>query len=214
MEYFSIEELGLPSTIWQPLEQGRPAVRYEAGQLIYLQESPADSFYYLKSGRVKTFISSEDGTEKALTVYQAGNLFGEASFFDGLPRVSSAIAVTDCQVVCITEADAHRQLSENPELALGLLKYLARTVRMLSTHVDGMAFRPAEERVSRYLLSLPREVDGTVVCTQDEIASAVSVSRVTVSRIINRFSREGLLQTGYGSLRILSPESLAVKNQR
>ncbi len=214
MEYFSIQELGLAADIWRPLEENRPSVRYKAGQLIYLQDTPADAFYYLKSGRVKIFISSEDGTEKALTVYQAGNLFGEASFFDEMPRVSSAVAVTDCQVVCITESDAQRQLIENPELARALLKYLARTVRMLSTHVDGMAFRPAEERVSRYLLTLPREADGTIFCTQDEIASAVSVSRVTVSRIINRFSREGLLKTGYGSIQIIDAEALSQPRER
>lgn len=213
MEYFSLQELGLPGDIWRPLQENRPAVRYKAGQLIYLQDTTANAFYYLRSGRVKTFISSEDGTEKALTVYQAGNLFGEASFFDGLPRVSSAVAVTDCQVVCISEADAHRQLAENPELTRALLKYLARTVRMLSTHVDGMAFRPAEERVSRYLLSLPRSKDGIVVCTQDEVASAVSVSRVTVSRIINRFSKEGLLRTGYGSIQLLDPAGLETRDE-
>lgn len=212
MEYFSIQELGLPSDIWRPLEQNRPALRYKAGQLIYLQDTTADSFYYLKSGRVKTFISSEDGTEKVLTVYQAGNLFGEASFFDDLPRVSSAVAVTDCQVVCISEADAQHQLLENPDLARALLKYLARTVRMLSTHVDGMAFRPAEERIIRYLLSLPREANGTISCTQDEIASAVSVSRVTVSRILNRFSKEKLLRTGYGFIQLLDVDALSGKN--
>ena len=78
---------------------------------------------------------------------------------------------------------ATREISQNPELALALLKYLARTVRLLSEHVDDMAFFRTDQRIVRFLLSLPRETDGKVTCTQDEIAAAVSANRVTVSRI-------------------------------
>ncbi|MCD7837935.1 MAG: Crp/Fnr family transcriptional regulator [Clostridiales bacterium] len=205
MEYFNIQELGLPGDIWSPFARTRRPTSYRAGRLIYLQDTQADSFYYLQSGRVKTFISSEDGGEKVLTVYQAGNLFGEASFFDRLPRVSSAVAATDCQVVRIGREDAARALADDPQLAWALLQYLARTVRMLSTHVDDMSFRPARQRVIRYLLSLPRTRENTVACTQEEIAAAVGASRVTVSRVINRLAKEGLVETGYGSVCLLDP---------
>ncbi len=73
---------------------------------------------------------------------------------------------------------------------MAMLKYLARTVRLLSAHVDDMAFRPAEWRVAQYLLSAASGQD-QVSCTQEEIASSISVSRVTVSRILNQFSRRG-----------------------
>ncbi|MCD8335313.1 MAG: Crp/Fnr family transcriptional regulator [Clostridiales bacterium] len=208
MEYFNIQEMGLPEDIWLPFARTRRPTPYRAGQLIYLQDTPADSFYYLRSGRVRTFISSEDGSEKVLTVYQAGNLFGEASFFDRLPRVSSAVAAEDCQVVRIGREDAARALADDPQLAWALLQYLARTVRMLSTHVDDMSFRPARQRVVRYLLSLPRRVDGSTACTQEEIAAAVGTSRVTVSRVVNRLAQEGLVETGYGSIRLLDPVQL------
>lgn len=208
VEYFNIQEMGLPENIWSCFARLHPPMQCQAGQIIYLQESGADGFYYLISGRVKTFISSEDGSEKVLTVYRAGNIFGEASFFDELPRVSSAMALTDCQIVYISQSDAAHELAEHPELARAMMKYLARTVRMLSTHVDGMAFLKTEQRIVRYLLSLPRRADGSVACTQDEIAAAVSTSRVTVSRTLNRFVREGFVKTGYRSLRIISPERL------
>lgn len=208
MEYFNIQEMGLPEEIWQPFARRGHAAAYKAGQLIYLQDTTADGFYYLQSGRVKTFISSEDGTEKVLNIHQAGNLLGASSFFDELPRVSTAVAIADSQLVFISKADAARALNENPELVWALLKYLARTVRMLSTHVDGMAFLRADQRVMRYLLSLPRSADGTVICTQEEIASAVSTSRVTVSRTISRLARQGVLRTGYGTLQLLHPEQL------
>lgn len=207
MEIFSIQELGLPDDIWAPFA-ARQAQHYDAGQLIYLQDTPAEGFYYLKAGRVNAFLSSEDGDERVLAVYQSGSLFGEASFFNEMPRIASAVTVTPCEIVAIPRAAAEALLMESPALTMALLKYLARTVWMLSSHLDGMAFRPAEERIVRYLLSLPRSAEDLVACTQEEISAAVSTSRVTVSRVLGRLAKAGLLETRYGGVRLLDPERL------
>ena len=73
---------------WKAFAETLPEVRCSPGHLIYLQNTEATCFYYLKKGRVKSFIQSDGGAERVLNVYQAGSLFGEASFFDQLPRVS------------------------------------------------------------------------------------------------------------------------------
>lgn len=112
MGYFSIKELGLPENSWAAFETHYPSVSFPPGRMIYLQGSSADRFYYLKAGRVKVFLNSEDGSEKILTVYEAGNVFGEASFFDELPRVSSAITVTCCEIVTLTVSRWRRRCRE------------------------------------------------------------------------------------------------------
>ena len=149
MGYFNVAELGLPENSWELFENHYPFTVFPPGQLIYLQGTAANCFYYLKSGRVKIFINSEDGSEKILTVYDAGNLFGEASFFDELPRVSSAITVTRCEIVRIDRQVLADEMSNNPEIMLTLMKDLSRTVRMLSGHVDNMAFLRADQRIAR-----------------------------------------------------------------
>lgn len=208
MGYFSIKELGLPENSWKAFESHYHSIHFPSGKLIYLQGTKADSFYYLKSGRVKVFINSEDGSEKILTVYEAGNVFGEASFFDERPRVSTAITVTRCEIVIIDRQTLESELLKDPQIMLTMTKVLARTVRMLSDHVDTMAFLRADQRIARYLLSIPIDGTDTISCTQEEIASAVSVSRVTASRVLNRFVRAGLLQTGYRTIHILDAVGL------
>lgn len=200
-------ELNLPPDIWRPFAQQRWAIRCPAGYLIYLQNTAATCFYYLKSGQVKSFIQSPDGGERVLNLYQEGSLFGEASFFDELPRVSSAVALTPCEIVPIDREQVTAEFTRNPGMAMAMLKYLARTVRLLSAHVDDMAFRPAEWRVAQYLLSAASGQD-QVSCTQEEIASSISVSRVTVSRILNQFSRRGLVALGYRSISLLDRRTL------
>ena len=200
-------ELNLPPDIWRPFVQERWAIRCPAGYLIYQQNTEATCFYYLRSGQVKSFIQAENGAERVLNLYQAGSLFGEASFFDELPRVSSAVALTSCQLVPIDRELVTQEIARNPELALAMMKYLARTVRLLSSQVDQMAFRPARWRVARYLLSHAPE-GGAIPCTQEDIAAAVSVSRVTVSRLLGELAKKGLIAAGYRWVTILDPAGL------
>ena len=200
-------ELDFPAGIWEAFAKGRPPVRCSPGYLIYLQDTEATCFYFLKSGKVKSFIQSEDGAERVLNLYTAGSLFGEASFFDELPRLSSAVAVVPCEIVPIDRELVAQEFAKNPELALSMVKYLARTVRLLSGQVDQMAFRPARWRVANYLLTLAGR-DGVVSCTQEDVAAAVSVSRVTVSRVLGEFARQGWVELGYRTVSLLSPEKL------
>ena len=202
-----MDNTDFPLEIWLPFLQKRPVVRCSAGYMIYLQSSDATCFYFLKEGKVKSFIQSEDGAEQVLTVYEAGSLFGEAAFFDELPRVSSAVAMTACQLVPIDRELVSAQFAQNPALAMSMIRYLARKVRMLSDHLDHMAFRPAKWRLAEHILSLSPDAR-FVHCNQDEIAAAISASRVTVSRILNELAREGLVELGYRKVRILDRKEL------
>lgn len=202
MPHIQAEALSFPAQLWRPFALRRAAVRCSAGHLIYLQETDATCFYYLKRGRVKSFLQAEDGDERVLRIYEEGAIFGEASFFDELPRVSSAVALSPCEIVPIDRDLVAQEFARDPTLAMSMIQYLARTVRLLSQQVDDMAFRPAPQRLGRRLLALAG-ADGTVCATQEELAAAISVSRVTVSRILSDLTRRGIVTLGYSTVRVL-----------
>lgn len=188
-----------PTALWLPFASQGRTKHFPEGHLIYLQDTNATCFYYLKSGKVKSFIQSEDGNERVLNIYTEGSIFGEAAFFDELPRISSAITQSSCEVVSIDKKTVEKHFTQSPELALSMINYLARTVRLLSNQVDDMAFRPASQRVARYLMN-HTDCKGKVLTTQEDIANSISTSRVTVSRILGKFAEKGLLTTSYGEI--------------
>ena len=128
---------------WDLLAEGRRPRRYRAGQLVYLQGARPDCFYYLISGSVRSFISTGGGEERVLAVHRSGDLMGEASFFDGCPRVTSAMALEDCLILTVDRGQLDAAFQRHPELALPMLQYLARTVRNLSGHVESASL-PAQ----------------------------------------------------------------------
>ena len=192
--------------------------------MIYLQDTEAAQFYYILTGTVKCFISSPDGDERTLALHHGGELIGEASFFDRQPRVSSAVAVTVISPLCgmATSSGSSQRFpaaspampprmtvfARRPDLAISMLEYLARTVRLLSGHVDS-AFLQADKRIARHLLALEPDARGLLHCTHEEIGSSVGVSRVTVSRVLGDFDRRGWVETGYKSLKLCNRQAIA-----
>lgn len=200
------------ANIWSPLAEGQAVLPYSPGQLIYLQDTEAQVFYYIVSGTVRCFLSAPTGEERTLTLHHAGDLIGEAAFFDKQPRVSSAVAVTPCTLVSIDRPHLEEVFSRRPDLAVSMLEYLARTVRLLSAHVDS-AFLQADRRLARYLLTLIPDENGILSCTHEELGAAVGLSRVTVSRTLSKFAKDGLIRTGYRSLVILDRKALDLLSQ-
>lgn len=170
--------------------------------MVYLQSQEPEYMYYLRSGSVKSVILSDAGEEKILRVFSPGEIFGEASFFEGKPRISTAITLGKSEIIRFRKEDIFRAIDEKPQLAIEMLQYLSETVRMLSDHVGSMAFLSAHERVCAYLQSQANE-NQTVNTTQDAIADACSLSRISVSRILKSLREEGKITTHYGSIRLL-----------
>lgn len=204
---FSSPESGLPRSLFQPFFSSGLPTRYQKGQVIYLQGQEPDYLYCLVSGTVRSSMVSDAGDQRLLTTYQAGSIFGEASFFDQMPRVSTAMAQTDCQIICLDHNTVDALFQQHPSLASAMITYLARTVRLLSGHVDHMSFLSADKRLASLLLHHPSARE-KIRLTHEELAAALGVSRVTVSRILGDFSRRGLVKTGYGAIWIKDPEGL------
>ena len=191
----------------QEIFQSLGTVRsFAKGEIIYRQGDLARTFCYLKKGRVSVFMTSIDGMEKTLNTASKGELLGEGAFFDKKPRVSSARAVTNCEVVMIDEQTLTNLFAKHPKLAFELLEILSNRIRLLSAQLDSMTFLQADARIARLLLQ--SEKDGRVSLTHEEIASAVGVSRVTVSKTLGKFSANGDISTAYRKIVIKNRERL------
>ncbi len=189
-------------------EREKAVKKIAKGSIIYHQGDAADCFYYLKSGRVKVIMTSPDGLEKTLSTASGGEILGEAAFFDKMPRISSALAMTDIEVTAINESKLLSLIRENPRLALELLKIQASRIRLLSGQIDSMVFMKADGRIARLLLQNMNAGDNTVTLTHEEIAGMAGASRVTVSKTLNNFKRKGILLTDYGRIVILNTDAL------
>ena len=190
--------------------ESMPMVRiFDKGRIIYSQGDKAEYFYYLKKGRVKIFITSESGTEKTLSVIESGSILGEAAFFDGRERMSSAKAVIRSELVTVNRNVLTDIIRHNPQTAFELLRMQAETIRVLSSQIDSIAFLSARNRLCTYLYETAVQTGSNIIyATHEEIGSMIGATRVTVSKLVNSLVQEGILRTGYRKIEIVELQNL------
>ena len=193
---------------WKALGGLAPTLVYQRGSAVYWQGDTADRLYYLQKGRVKIYMTSENGAEKTLRIQKAGGVFGEAAFFDGRPRVSSARVLEKSEIVAVSREALTAHIQKHPEFAFTLMQALSETVRLLSAQVDSMAFLQADRRIARFLSETAREGESHLFCTDEELGARVGASRVTVNRTLQKFARQGWIRTGYREIQVLCPSEL------
>lgn len=204
---YSDYKIDIPKELCETFKT-KTAQKFKENQMVYSHGENAESFYYLKKGRVEVFVSSPDGMEKVLAVYESGSIFGEASFFDGLPRMSSAKALSNSEIVGIKKADILMSFQKEPFLGWSFIEILSKKVRMLSNQIDYISFLSAEKRIAQYLINRDLHDNSTIYYTHEDIAKTVGVSRVTVSRALNKFSQNEWIDTKYKKILILNEDAL------
>jgi CRP/FNR family cyclic AMP-dependent transcriptional regulator len=145
-----------------------------------------DSLYIILSGRVKVYVSDDDGREMILDIYGPGDYVGEMAL-DGRPRSASVMTLEQTSCSVVTRDELRTAIGANPDIAMALIATLIDRARIATDNVKNLALMDVYGRVARLLLSLAKEEGGKLVVpermTQQDIADRVGASRDMISRI-------------------------------
>lgn len=203
------------STLYSVMEKIGTLQHYKKDEMIYLQEDDAETFYLLKSGRVRLFFSSLNGNELTVKILGANSLIGDASYFSQTPRVTSASAVTDAELVSVDLDKLIPYFTRHPGLIMELLDFMSQTIRFISIQVFSIAFLSADKKVAHILVQLGtyfknKETDPSysIDYTHQDIAELIGVSRVTITKELKKFENWGWVSLEYRNIKILDEEAL------
>jgi CRP/FNR family cyclic AMP-dependent transcriptional regulator len=146
-----------------------------------------ESMFVILSGKVKVYVSDDDGREMILDIYGAGDYVGEMAL-DGRPRSASVMTLESTTCSVVTRDALKEAVASSPDFAMKLVDTLIERARIATDNVKNLALMDVYGRVARLLLSLAKEQpDGKLVVpermTQQDIADRVGASRDMISRI-------------------------------
>jgi CRP/FNR family cyclic AMP-dependent transcriptional regulator len=171
--------------------------------IIVTEGDDSDSLYVMVSGKARVFVADDKGREVQLNQLGVGEYFGEVTL-DGGPRSASVMALEDCRCAVVKRAELTAFIEKNPELAIHIVRKLARRVRDLTENVRSLALMDVYGRVARLLLELAEDKDGRLVVsealTHKDIASRVGASREMISRIFSDLADGGYVRKEEGLL--------------
>jgi len=100
---------------------------FKAGTIILHQGDVANEMFVIKSGHVRIQLGN-----RTLAELRADNIFGEMALIDDEPRSASAIAITDVELVPVSERQFLFMVSQTPYFALKVMRVLAQRLRKTS----------------------------------------------------------------------------------
>ena len=188
-----------PKVFLSKVNGGRAISNYRKDQIVYTQGDPADSVFYIQSGKVKKTVVSEQGKEAVVALLGTGDFFGEGCLTGQPLRLGTVSAMAECVIVRITKADITRVIHEEIEFAeLFIAHLLARNMRVEEALVDQL-FNSSEKRLARMLLLLAnfgkegQPVPIIAKISQETLAEMIGTTRSRVSFFMNKFRELGFV---------------------
>jgi CRP/FNR family transcriptional regulator len=192
-----------------------PSRTIKQGEAIYRANDTFQNIYAVRVGSFKTVVMHRDGREQVTGFHLAGDSLGLDGVCSGR-HSCDAVALEDSKV-CI--------------IPFHLLETMCREVKVVQQHVHRMmggeivressqmmllGTMSAEQRVATFLLNLSDRLrmrgyspaEFHLRMTREEIGSYLGIKLETVSRMLSKFQRDGLLDTHGKDIRILDHEGL------
>jgi CRP/FNR family cyclic AMP-dependent transcriptional regulator len=190
--------------------------QFRQGDMIFLQGDSGQALYLIETGRVRIYVQEESGQETSVIFYTSGDIFGELSVIDGLPRSASAVALDDTVVLMLNRDRLRAQLRAVPQLAYNFMQALSVRVRYSTLQVGSRTLLDVPARLARQLLELAQlhgevAADGVrlkVALTQSELAGLIGATRESINKAVGHLKREGIIRLDQNQITILDPDAL------
>lgn len=191
------------------LRQHAHFAKIPAGQDVFVEGDRAESIALLISGVVRVYKIGETGRE--ITLYRFG--LGQSCILTANAILSQksfpAIAtVEEAAEAVMIPAEVFRTWVKKYDLwrefVFDLLSERLSTVMAV---VDEVVFKRMDRRVASFLLNQAK-IQNPVRITHQEIAAELGSSREVISRILEDFSKEELIEAGRGTIEVLDFEDL------
>ena len=180
---------------------GRTIIQLAPREPFFSQGDPADSVFYLQTGRARVAVVSAAGKEATISLLSAGDFVGEEALaaMPGL-RLATATAITACTALRISREEMIHAMHQEHSLSDLFLKFLLeRSMRVQADLIDQL-FNTSEKRLARILLLMaefgkPGDPEQYLPkISQETLAEMIGTTRSRVSFFMNRFRKLGFIE--------------------
>jgi CRP/FNR family transcriptional regulator, cyclic AMP receptor protein len=184
--------------------QSSSILKLSKDQTVFAQGDRADAVFYIREGKVKFSVVSEQGKEAVVAILDAGDFFGEGCLAGQTRRMATARTMTNAAVVRLDKAAVVRVIQQEPEFSEVFIAHLlGRNIRVEADLVDQL-FNSSEKRLARLLLLLANfgqaeEPEPLIAkISQETLAEMIGTTRSRVSHFMNKFRKLGFISYNGG----------------
>lgn len=216
----SISELCLPFSLNEKeldsldkiIDRKRPIHK---GEKIFQDGQELHALYAIRSGTFKTFIIDANGEEQITGFHLAGDLLG----FDAISSQEhqSFAQALETAMVCEVPYDTMDQLSDSmPALKRQVFRMMSNEIRTDQDMLSLLNRKNAEQRLATFLATLSSRykarglsaIEFRLTMTRADIGNYIGLTVETISRLLNRFHKEDVIDVSGKLITILDIQKL------
>ena len=170
-------------------------LEYSVGDSVVRMGETATSLFTLRSGMVKLVRNSVDGRQRIVRVLRQGDVIGLEALM-GPTYDSDAVALTNVKVCRLPLQVIQRLNNETPRLHQRLLEKWHRSLKEADDWLAELNFGNARQRVAGLILKMRAGNDAGVATlfSREDMGAMLDLKLETVSRTLNAFVREGVIE--------------------
>lgn len=191
---------GLPETAIELASTHLVTRAHPANQVILLENDWGGSVYFIIEGWVKIRTYNLEGKEVTLNILGKGELFGEMAALDEVPRSTDVITLTTTMIGSMPAQDFVKLLQAEPMAGVRLAQLMARRLRQVNRRLR-LRESDSQSRVADTLIFLAegqgiKGDSGTGIpnLPHRELSSLSGLARETVTRVLTRLEKKGLIK--------------------
>lgn len=191
---------GLPYDSLEKIAHHVVTRTHPSNQVILLENDWGGSVYFVLNGWVKIRTYNLDGKEVTLNILGKGELFGEMAALDEVPRSTDVITLTTTEIGSIPAQDFVQIIHTQPMAGVRLAQLMAKRLRQVNRR---LRLREADSmsRVADTILFLAegqgREAEEGLKIPNlphRELSSLSGLARETVTRVLTKLEKKGLIK--------------------
>ena len=178
---------------------------YDKKDIVFWEGENAHSLYFIESGMVKTYKSTEDGKELVTGIHSAGSFIGQLSLLNAAGMYAeNAIVMEHAELSAIPKSDFVKLLYSNPMVSQKFINMISNNLIDVQTQLVDMAFASVRQRAAKALLQLydkgiiKDRVNEGLDIPREDFAGMIGTATETAIRTLSDFKEEGLITTDSG----------------
>ena len=169
---------------------------------LFHEGETGSAVYLLIYGDIQLHKTSPEGKEVVIKVIKPGELFAEVILFEENQYPVTAQAISDSLVLVLPKREV-LQLLDLPEFRNDFIAVLMRKQRYLSQRIHYLSAYNLDERLRMFLLErFGRKDEILCALSKKDIAAAIGATPESLSRLLVRLEKDGLLHWEKQDIRI------------
>jgi CheY-like chemotaxis protein len=176
---------------------------YKKRDFIFREGDYAHALYFVESGTVKTYKSTESGKEFVTGINKLGDFMGQLSLLSHHGTyLETAIVLHNAELYAIPKADFIHLLYDNKEVSRKFMDIISNNLIEVQEQLLNMAYTSVRQRVAMALLSLYKKgiikdaPNEGIDIPREDFAGMIGTATETAIRTLSEFREEGLIAMG------------------